>query len=485
MQLRTPDQLHDYQRRAVNFQCSNPYTALWLCPGLGKTISTLTSISHLLSVGFLNAVLIIAPIRVCRLVWRQEALKWTQSKHLTFNMIMGTKDQRTRALMKPANIYITNFENLKWLSETLHTYYVNKNKPLPFNGVVFDEHSKMKNSTTERVKSFLKVLPHFKWRTGLTGSPASNGYKDLHGQFLVLDGGQRLGRSKTEFDRRFYKKVGPYKSVPLPETEDIIKNLIGDMTLTMSAEEYLKLPDMIVNDVNVELPENIRAKYEQMERDFFVQLDNGVEKEMFNQASLTNACLQISNGAIYPVAGMPVWEPVHDVKLEALEEIVEGSGGESIFLAYSYRSDAARIMERFGNEREFPGLNPINLTECKSESALNSAMHRWKTGECRLMIAHPCNASHGIDSIQFVCHTLVWFGLNWSLELYEQFNARVRRQGQGKPVICHRILCHRTMDQAQAIALDDKATNQTSLRNAVKNYRSLKQKGVDNFSIIK
>lgn len=474
MQLRSPDQLHEYQKRVVNFQCSFPNTALWLDVGLGKTASTLTSIAHLINVGFLKSVLIIAPIRVCRLVWRQESLRWNHTKHLTFNMVMGTKDQRTRALMKPANVYVTNYENLKWIAETLNTYYISKNKPLPFDGVVFDEISKMKNSSTDRVRALMKVFPHFKWRTGLTGSPASNGYKDLHGQFLVLDGGIRLGKSKTEFERRFYKKIGPYKSVALPETEDTIKNLIGDITITMSSDDYNKLPDMIVNDVDVELPEDIRTKYEQMERDFFLQLDSGAEKEMFNQASLTNACLQFSNGAIYPVAGMPMWEVVHDAKLEALEDIIEETAGQQIFLAYAYRSDAERIMERF---KEY---DPINLTACKTEAALKNAMYRWETGDCRLMIAHPASAGHGIDGIQRNGNTVVWFGLNWSLELYEQFNGRVRRQGQGKPVICHRILCRDTMDQAQAIALDDKANSQTALRNAVKNYRSRKQNSSKN-----
>jgi len=396
-------------------------------------------------------------------------LKWAQSKHLTFNMVMGTKDQRIRALMKPANIYVTNFENLKWLAETLHTYYINKDKPLPFDGVVFDEHSKMKNSTTDRVKAFLKVLPHFKWRTGLTGSPASNGYKDLHGQFLVLDGGHRLGKSKTEFERRFYKKAGPYKTVALPDTENTIKNLIGDITLTMSAEEYLKLPDLIVNDVEVELPEDVRAKYDNMERDYFVTLDSGADVEVFNAASLTNKLLQFSNGAIYPVAGMPLWERVHDGKLDAMEEIIEEAQGEQILCFYAYRSDAERIMEKFKE------LDPINLTECKSEAALKNAMYRWQTGDCRLMIAHPASASHGVDGLQSAGSTIIWYGLNWSLELYEQGIARIRRQGQGKPVITHRILCLGTMDQAQAIALSDKATNQNALRDAVKNYRQQKQ----------
>lgn len=461
----TPDLLHDYQKKAVNFQCTHPESMLWLDMGLGKTVITLTSISHLIKTGFLKSVLIVAPIRVIRLVWRQEAAKWDHTHHLKFSMVVGTKDQRTRALLRPADVYLINFENLKWLSETLQTYFIKKDRPLPFTGIVWDEISKMKNSATDRVKATRKVLEHFTWSTGLTGTPASNGYKDLHGQFLVVDKGERLGTSKTAFRTRFYKKVGPYKEVAYEDTEDTIKKLIGDITLEMSAEDYNPLPDLMVNDVEIEMPDELRAKYDSMEREFFLQLDSGTNVEVFNQASLTNKCLQFSNGAMYPVAGMPLWEPVHDLKLEALEEIVDEANGSPILCSYAYRSDAQRIMEKFKH------LDPINLTECKSESSLTNAMHRWKTGDCALMIGHPASMGHGIDGLQKNGHILVWYGLNWSLDLYEQFNARVRRQGQGVPVICHRILMRDTLDQAQALALDEKATTQAGLRNAIKMYR--------------
>jgi len=464
----TPELLHGYQQKAVNFQCTRPNSMLWLDMGLGKTVITLTSLAHLIKTQFLRGVIIVAPIRVIRLVWRQEAVKWEHTKHLRFSMVTGTKDQRTRALLRPADVYLINYENLGWLSETIQTYFVKKDKPLPFNGIIWDEISKMKNSSTNRVKAFRKIAEKFEWSTGLTGTPASNGYKDLHGQFLVVDKGERLGTSKTAFRTRFYKKVGPYKEVPYEDTEDTIKKLIGDITLEMSAEDYNPLPDLMVNNVEIEMPDDLRAKYEKMEKEFFLTLDSGTTVEAFNQASLTNKCLQFSNGAMYPIAGMPLWEPVHDLKLEALEEIIDEAQGSPILCSYAYRSDAARIMEKFKH------LEPINLTECKSESSLNNAMHRWKTGDCALMIGHPASMGHGIDGLQKNGHILVWYGLNWSLDLYEQFNARVRRQGQGVPVICHRIMCQDTLDQAQALALDDKATTQAGLRNAIKEYRMSK-----------
>jgi len=466
----TPNLLHDYQKKAVNFQCTHAQSMLWKDMGLGKTIVTLTSIVHLLSTGYLRGVIIVAPIRVIRLVWRQEAAKWEHTKHLRFSMVTGTKDQRTRALMRPADIYLINYENLRWLAETLQTYYVAKDKPLPFNGVVWDEISKMKNSATDRVKAVRKVLDQFAWTTGLTGTPASNGYKDLHGQFLVVDRGVRLGTSKTAFKTRFYRKVGTYKEVLYDDAEDTIKNLIGDITLEMSAEDYNPLPDLIVNNIEVEMEGEVRAKYEQLEKEFFTQLDSGTTVEVFNQGSLTNKALQFSNGAVYPVAGMPLWEPIHDLKLDALEEIIDEAQGSPVLCAYAYRSDAERIMARFKD------LRPINLTECKTEGSLTAAMDRWMKGDCQLMIGHPASMGHGIDGLQKRGRTVVWFGLNWSLDLYDQMNARVRRQGQGAPVVCHRIMCRDTLDQAQAIALDEKATTQNALRSAVKKYRQ--QKGV-------
>ena len=438
---------------------------LWLDMGLGKTVITLTSISHLIKTMYLKSVLIVAPIRVIRLVWRQEAAKWNHTSHLRFSMVTGTKDQRTRALLRPADVYLINFENLKWLAETLQTYFVKKNRPLPFNGIVWDEISKMKNSATDRVKATKKILDHFVWTTGLTGTPASNGYKDLHGQFLVVDKGVRLGTSKTAFRTRFYRKAGPYKEVPYDDTEDTIKKLIGDITLEMSAEDYNPLPDLMVNNIEIEMPADLRVKYDRMEKEFFLKLDSGAEVEMFNQASLTNKCLQFSNGAMYPVAGMPLWEAVHDLKLEALEDIIDEANGSPILCSYAYRSDAERIMTKFKH------LRPINLTECKTEASLINAMHRWKTDDCALMIGHPASMGHGIDGLQKNGHIVVWFGLNWSLDLYDQMNARVRRQGQGAPVICHRIMMQDTLDQAQALALDEKATTQAGLRNAIKEYR--------------
>lgn len=463
--MKMPWQMHDYQIRAINFQCDHFQSAMWLDMGLGKTVVTLSSIVRLIKSGFLKAVLIVAPLKVCNLVWRQEAKDWLHTKQLKFTMLTGDRDQRTRALMRPSDIYLINYENLGWLGETLGTYYISKTRPIPFQGVVWDEISKMKNSSTQRVKSVMKFLPQTKWRTGLTGTPSSNGYKDLHGQYLVLDQGYRLGTSKVAFRNRFYKKDGSYKLKAYDDSKGIITEMIADITLRMSAEEYRKLPDLIIKDVMVELPEHARRVYDEMEKDLFAYLDNGTEITVFNRAALTGKCLQISGGSIYPISGAPEWEHVHDAKLDALEDIIDDANGHPVLCAYAFKPEAQRIMERFKK------LDPINLTECKSERAMVNAMTRWVREDCQLMIGHPASIGFGVDGLQKTGHIIAWFGLTWSLDLYQQFIARLRRQGQGVPVICNRIIAIDTLDQAQELALKEKTEVENNLMLSIQEYR--------------
>jgi len=460
--------LFEYQKATITFQCSRPASMIWQDMGLGKTVSTLTSISHLIESGYLSSVLILAPVRVCRLVWRQEALKWDHLSHLQFSLILGDRDTRTRGLLRNADIYLMNYENVAWLSRTLGQYYSKTGRAYPFQGIVYDEISKTKNATSNRTKALVEMLPNIRWTTGLTGTPAPNGLKDLHGQYLVLDGGATLGRTKEGFSERFLYKKG-FKMLTRPGADSEIQSIIGDKTLQMSAADYNPLPDLIENDIYVELPDAIRAKYDQLELDFFFHLDSGESVEVFNMAALTNKCLQFSNGAVYPVPGLPAWEEVHQQKLDALVDIIDEASGHQVLCAYQFKSDAQRIMARFKH------LNPINMTECKTEKSLLSAMNRWANGDCPLMIGHPASMGHGIDRLQEAGHIQVWFGLNWSLDLYDQMNARLRRQGQGRPVICHRIITTNTLDSVQAEALRTKASDQNSLRKVVHEYRLRKQ----------
>lgn len=386
-----PSDLHDYQKRAIKHQTTNACSMLWLDMGLGKTAVTLTSIAHLIKTGALRSVLIVAPLRPLRLVWRQEALKWSHTAHLTFSLVSGTPDQRSRALARKADVYLINNENLKWLGDLLKTRLLSKGKELPFDGIVWDEVSKMKNSTTKRAKAMLPTVSAMKWMTGLTGTPASNGYIDLHGQYLVVDKGQRLGISKTNFVNTYYFKEGLYKMKPHSFSLDEIKEKISDITLEMSAEEYNKLPDMVVNDVLIEFGKDLRHTYDTMEKEFFLQLDKDNGLELFNKGSLTNKCLQFSQGAVYLEAGKPEYHVLHDLKLEALDDIIDSAQGNPVLCSYAYKSDAARIMERFKL------LKPVNLTECNSDKKLKDAMAYWKSGDCRLMIGHPACLGAGVE----------------------------------------------------------------------------------------
>lgn len=316
---------------------------------------------------------------------------------------------------------------------------------------------------TVRVRAFKKIMPHFVWATGLTGTPASNGYKDLHGQYLVVDGGKRLGEGKTQFRERFMVKDGPYNLKLQEGAQEQIKRLIGDMTLEMSAEDYNPLPDMIMNDVYVELESDLRTKYDELEKQFFTTI-NDTDISAFNNAALTNKCLQFSNGAVYPSPDSTFYENVHDLKLDALGEILEEANGKPVLLAYAYKSDAARILERF---KEYA---PINLTGNSSPKFLNDAIKKWNEGTCRLIIGHPASMGHGIDDLKNNGNILVWFGLNWSSDLYKQFNSRLRRQGQKSVVFCHRILTRDTLDDVQRLRLADKDETEEGLKKVIREY---------------
>ena len=460
---------HGYQKTGVNFQCMNAHTMIWFDMGGGKTVTTLTAIKHLIETKVLKSVLVVGPIKPLRTAWLKQPDEWEHLKgQFKFSLILGTPDQRLRALARPADIYLINNENLKWLSKVIAEKIIKRGKECPFDGIVWDEVTKMKDSSSQRTKAIMPIVDSIKWTTGLTGTPASNGFRDLHGQYLVVDKGQRLGRSKTQFTSMYYYKEGPYKLKEFEGTIDRIKEKISDITMEISPDEYKKLPDLIINDIEVTLPDDLRLSYDNMEKEFFLQIDQQNGLEIFNQASLMSKCLQFSNGAVYTEVGSPEFKTIHDLKLDALEDIIESAQGNPVLCSYAFKSDAVRIMEKFKH------LKPINLTMCKSGTALDSAMKRWQSGDCPLMIGHPMSMGHGTEGLQHGGRTLVWYGLTWSLDMYLQFNSRIRRQGQTKPVTCHRIMTVDTLDQAQATALEQKATAQKDLRAAVNQYRKMK-----------
>lgn len=478
-----PQQLHDYQRECVLHQLYNDESMLWLQMGLGKTPITLTSIVDRMRMGSVQKVLIFGPLRVVQAVWSREAKKWEHTRHLRFSVMHGSKEKRLRALFANADVYLTNYENMNWLAETLDHYYLSQSKPLPFQMVVYDEISKLKNSTSLRmaggsrdrkdrygevhkikVTGWRKIIPHIPIRTGLTGTPASNGYLDLHGQYLAVDGGQRLGAFITHYKNDFFESdyMG-WSYTPTDTGKQRIEELISDITKKMDAKDYLDMPAVKVTNLMVDMPEKARKWYREVEKEMFTQLESGREIEVFSRSSVSNKCLQFCNGSPY-FPDSTEFEAVHDAKLDALEDVLEEAGGSPVLCSYTFKSDAARIMKRFKKYK------PVNLTAVASKDT-EKVINDWNSGKIKLLIGHPASMGHGIDGLQESGSTVVWFGLNWSLELYEQMNGRIDRQGQTRPVSIIRILCRDTIDLAVVDAIERKTDDQEGLKAALQRYR--------------
>ena len=483
--LLTPQNLHDYQRDLVLHQLTHDNSMLWVQMGLGKTPVTLTTIVDRMRAGQVSKTLILGPLRVIQTVWTREAKKWSHTEYLRFSIIHGNKDKRSSALFANADIFLTNYENLNWLAETLDHYYISQGRPLPFEMVVYDEVSKLKNSTALRMQGgkrdrkdkrgeiipvkitgWRKIIEHFKYRTGLTGTPASNGYMDLHGQYLAVDGGERLGKFITHYrDSYFTSDYNGWNYTPTELGKQAIEAKIQDITKKIDAAEYLDMPERKTTNVMVDLPREARKTYLEMEKDMFAQLDSGQEVEVFNRASVSNKCLQICNGAAYLTSDPTKYEAVHNAKLEALEDVIEEAAGSPVLCSYTFRADSERIMQKFKK------LKPVDITKAKSADT-GKIIDKWNSGKLKLLIGHPASVGHGIDGLQQSGSILVWFGLNWSLELYEQMCGRLDRQGQRNTVSIIHILCNDTVDLAVADAIERKADDQESLKNAIHRYRT-------------
>lgn len=483
--LLEPHMLHDYQKQCVAHQTMHPKTMLWLQVGLGKTVITLTSIVDYMRAGAVKKVLIFGPLRVVQAVWAREARKWSHTQHLRFSVIHGDPEKRTRALFADADIYLINYENMSWLAGELDHYFISQKKPIPFDYVVYDEVSKCKNSTSQRIAGgktdkkdatgkvhtvkhtgWRKVVPHINYATGLTGTPASNGYLDLHGQYLVVDGGQRLGEFITYFKQNYFMSdhMG-WKYTPTELGRQAIEQQIADITIKMDARDYLDMPQATAHEIWVDLPPKARKAYQQIEREMFTQLESGAEIEVTSRSSVYNKCLQFCNGSPYLSPESDDFEKLHDAKLDALEDVLEEAAGQPVLCSYSFKSDAKRIMQKFGKK-----YHAVNLTETPSNQT-EAIINKFNEGKIKLLVGHSASMGHGIDGLQDVCSIVVWFGLNWSLELYDQMNGRIDRQGQKHPVSFIRILCRDTLDMAVADALSNKWDDQEGLKKSLHRYR--------------
>jgi len=462
------DELHNYQVRTVDHLLQSDQSMLHQAMGLGKTIASLTAITDLFDTLQIRAVLIVAPLRVCQTVWRQESKKWDHTHWLRFSLIHGTPDKRMRAIRRQANVYLINYENLNWLQKYLETTFLKQGRYLPFDMVIYDEVSKLKNARTrqgaERGKAALKMLPFIRRRIGLTGTPASNGLLDLFGQYLVVDGGARLGSSFEHYKQSYFIQTDRqgYRYAPGFGAAEAIANVIGDITISMAAEDYLDMPDLLTNDIMLTLPPALQESYDDIEREMMVQLESGQQIEVFNAASLINRTLQFANGAIYTSPGQPDWEQIHDVKLDALEDIVEESAGEPVIVAFEFQHDAHKILKKFPNAVWFSA----KLTEKQATQAIED----FRTGKLSMLIGHPGSLGHGLDRLQQAGHIVVWYGMNWSLDLYDQTIARLWRQGQERPVMVHRLIMDNTTDLVVREALARKASDETSIKSAIMDY---------------
>ena len=408
---------------------------------------TLTALNNLLFDSFeIHKILIVAPLRVARDTWPAEIEKWDHLRDLKYSVVLGSEKERKAALMKKADIYIINRENVKWLVE-------DSSFPFDFDTVIIDELSSFKNHQAKRFRSLMKVRPKIKKIVGLTGTPASNGLMDLWAEFRLLDLGQRLGRFignyRDEYfvpDKRNQQVIFSYK--PKPCAEEAIYKKISDITISMKGSDYLKLPELVINEVQVNLSEKEMKILEDMKKELVTKVKED-EITAANAAALSNKLLQMANGAVYDENGNVV--NIHDRKLDALEDLIEAANGKPVLIAYWFKHDMKRIIERFTVE------------------ALDSAdsIKKWNKGEIPVAIIHPASAGHGLN-LQTGGSTLIWFGLTWSLELYQQTNARLWRQGQRNSVVIHHIVSKNTIDESVLKALKNKDNTQAALIDAVK-----------------
>lgn len=444
---------HSYQRYAIDFIENNPVSALLLDMGLGKTSITLSALNDLLFDYFdVHRILIVAPLRVARNTWSDEIAKWDHLKDLQFSIVVGTEAERIAALKAKADIYIINRENVQWLIEK-------SGQPFNFDMLVIDELSSFKNHQAKRFKALMKVRPKVKRVVGLTGTPSSNGLMDLFAEFKILDMGARLGRFIGQYRNTYFKpdKVnGPivYSYKLLPGAEDAIYQQISDITISMKATDHLKMPELINTKHTVHLSDKEKKKYEDMKKELVLALPEG-EITAANAASLSNKLSQMANGAVYSDDEGII--PIHERKLDALEDIIEAANGKPILIAYWFKHDLMRIEERLKSKG-------IEYQKLDSDSSIK----KWNNKELPVALIHPASAGHGLN-LQSGGSTLVWFGLTWSLELYQQTVARLYRQGQSSGIvtIIH-ILAESTVDEKMMTALAEKDSTQAALINAVK-----------------
>lgn len=444
---------HNYQKYAIEFIKEHPIAAILLDMGMGKTSIVLSALNDLMYDSFeISKVLIIAPLRVARNTWSDEILKWDYLKNLRYSIVVGTAAERKKALAADADIFIINRENVPWLIDE-------SGYPFDYDMVIVDELSSFKNWQAKRFKALMKVRPKVKRIVGLTGTPSSSDLMDLFAEFKILDMGERLGRFISQYRLDYFKPDrmnGPivYTYKLLPGAEDRIYNKISDITISMRGTDYLDMPELISTEYKVYLDEQEQEKYDALKDELVLQLPGG-EITAANAASLSGKLSQLANGAIYDDDGSV--NIFHDKKLDALEDLIESANGKPVMVAYWFKHDLARITER---------LTRLGVNFQKIDS--DASIRAWNAGELPVGLIHPASAGHGLN-LMSGGNVMIWFGLTWSLELYQQTIARLWRQGQTeKTVSIIHIVTDGTVDQRILKALEVKDSTQAALIDAVK-----------------
>ena len=438
---------HDYQRKAIDKIVGQNACGLFLEMGLGKTVITLSAISDLISLSEVKKVLVIAPLRVAQSVWKQEAQKWDHTRHLRCVQVLGNAATRRTALAADADVYIINRENVAWLVDEV-------GRKWDFDMVVLDELSSFKSRASARWKALRKVRSRIKRIVGLTGTPAPNGLIDLWSQVYLLDGGDALEHTLGGYRERYFRPgrrngMTVFEWLPKQGAEDAIYKRLEGLCMSMKSVDHISMPPCLLNALKVPLNAKTKHLYQEMEREMLFELQ-GQTITAANAAAVTNKLLQMAQGAVYDENGE--YHVIHDAKLEALADIVEAANGKPVLVYYAFKSDAARIKQAFPDAVELGGSDDVE---------------RWNRGEIGLMIAHPDSAGHGLN-LQGGGSTMVWFGLTWSLEKYQQANARLYRQGQTQTVVIHHLIAEGTVDERVLKVLEGKATLQDALMEAVK-----------------
>jgi SNF2 family DNA or RNA helicase len=445
---------HEYQKKAIAFIEEHPAAGLFLDMGLGKTVITLTAIQDLIYDSCeVSRVLVIAPLRVAEDTWSREASKWDHLKDLRISKVLGAAADRKKALLEDSDVYITNRENVSWLV----LRYLQAKKKWPFDMIVIDELSSFKSSQSQRFKALRKVRAVTDRIVGLTGTPAGNSLMDLWAEMYLLDRGERLGPTLTSYRSNYFRPgygngVVVYKWEPQRGAMQEITKRIGDITMSMTAGDYIDLPDQIDSTVEISLSDKAMTAYKDMEREALLKIDDS-EITALNAASLTSKLLQISNGFIYDEDHNVT--RIHTEKTEALDEIIEAADSP-VIVFYSFIADRDHLLEHY------KGRARVLDTDKDIE--------RWNAGKIEILLAHPASVGYGLN-LQDGGHIIVWYGLTWSLEQYEQANARLHRQGQKKPVLVYQLIAKGTADEDVSASLKRKDTTQSTLIGILKDRR--------------